>query len=1169
MFLLPDLALVTSASDLTLASKCEFAFLRTLDFKLGWIEGIPENVDPMLARAGELGDQHETRVAEDYKRELGDGVVEIGRPEDKSRGSYRKAAAETEAAFDAKAPVVYQATFFDETDPQAPFIGFADFIALQPDGTYRVLDSKLARSAKVTALLQLAAYHEQLQRLGVPTDDTVELILGDGSSSEHDIADIRPVFLERRARLHAIIREHLAEPGPASWGDARYVVDGRCEHCEPEVVAHRDLLLVAGIRVTQRAKLLDAGIDTIDDLAATPTKPSGCEVPDSTYATLQAQATLQVSASITDDPHAVPPFEFFAPQVIADLPAPDDGDLFFDFEGDPLWRAAGRTTRESLWGIDYLFGMVDTSETFTAFWAHDLAAERRALLDFLEFVALRRAAHPGMHIYHYAAYERTHLLAIAARHGVGEREVDDLLREGVLVDLYPVVKKTTRIGGRSYSIKKLEPLYMGADVRVQDVTTGADSVVQYNLAMDARTEGDGAEAERILNDIGDYNRYDCVSTLRLRDWLIARAGEAGVLPGTTEALPSLAKGFERSPLSGALLKQAGLAIEHGRQADVDGYRLAAAAIDYHQREAKSYWAEHFARLVEAVDSWADVRGVLVAESAEVVEDWAVGDRGHARRVIRMHGAWAPGSGVPRGDVFVLYEQPAPWFRPGMRPGARLAADARIVEDPDGDADATGSVLIEERAPEHIEPWTQLPVAITPGPPPRADSLVKAIEEWGTEVVTAAPGWPADAAADILRRSAPRAGSSGLEHMASADDGVRAVVASLLRLSGSYLAVQGPPGTGKTYLAGHVIARLVQEHQWRVGVVAQSHKVVEHVLEGVVGAGLDPTLVGKAPSSEAGVGGYAELAFTELGRTEHQQFAEEHATTGYVLGGTAWDFTNLRRVARKQLDLLVIDEAGQFSLAATIAVGMSARNLLLLGDPQQLPQVSQGTHPAPVDESALGAIIQGHDVMPEELGYFLAESRRMDAAVTAPVSRLAYEGELRSHACTLERSLVGVPAGLRSIPVHHEGNATSSDEEAAVVVDLVRDHLGARWTDPSVARDDSPLGQADIIVVTPYNAQVEVIRSALDAAGYPAVRVGTVDKFQGQEAVISIVSLAASSAVDVPRGLPFIVSRNRLNVAISRAQWAAYLVHSPRLADALPWTAEGVAELSRFIELVRS
>ncbi len=283
---------------------------------------------------------------------------------------------------------------------------------------------------------------------------------------------------------------------------------------------------------------------------------------------------------------------------------------------------------------------------------------------------------------------------------------------------------------------------------------------------------------------------------------------------------------------------------------------------------------------------------------------------------------------------------------------------------------------------------------------------------------------------------------------------------------------------------------------------------------------------------------------------------------------------------------MIDEAGQFSLAATIASSVAARNLLLLGDPQQLPQVSQGNHPEPVDESALGWVADGYNVLPAEYGYFLAESRRMHPAVADPVSHLSYDGELHSHEVASLRSLDGVAPGLTPVPVEHVGNATASPEEALVVVDLVSDLLGRTWIDPTDAADPAqaaniadmvdptgaaaaarPLGQRDLIVVTPYNAQLTMVRAALDSAGYPDVPVGTVDKFQGQEAAVAIVTLAASSAAAAPRGVEFLLMKNRLNVAISRAKWAAYLVYSPGLLDTLPRTPEGVAQLSAFVRLV--
>ena len=1169
----------TSASDLTAASKCEFAFLRGFDARLGRMAAVPHNPDAMLERAGRLGDQHELRVLERYRAEFGAGVIEIERPDVRNGTALATAAEATRAAFESAADVVFQATFYDATTDEAntdeantgeavdgdiafiAFIGFADFIVRTPEGRYLVQDTKLARSARVTALLQLAAYAEQLKRLGVPTADTVQLLLGDGTVSEHRLRDITPVYRQRRKRLHQIIRERLNDTDLVAWSDVRYTVCGHCDVCEAEIEATRDVLLVAGMRVTQRSKLADADIRTIDEFAASSGPVDG--IGDAALNALRQQARLQLTASLSDVAHTAPPIEVIDPAALSAIPAPDDGDIFFDFEGDPLYTE-GDATR---WGLDYLFGLVDRNGEFTAYWGHDFAEEKQALRDFLDNVASRRRQHPNLHIYHYASYERTHLTSIAARHGIGEDEVDQLLREHVLVDLYPIVRKAMRVGSRSYSIKKLEPLYMGDELRESDVTNAADSITEYAVAMTLGASGDPVAKQHKLDQIADYNRYDCISTLHLRDWMlgIARSKESTRLSGNESVAPSSAGpdrfDLQPSPLHDALSALAGDPLDPERTADQIAAAFAAAAIDYHRREQKTFWWAHFSRLLQPIEDWAETRDVLVVEHAIIERDWfREGKQRSDRRYLRLRGSWAPGSSVSPGGVarpYILYDQPGPFADAGGDPGARVSQQVTVLEVDEG------GILVEELLGKNISPYSDFPVALTPAQPPPAGQQKPAIEEWAQAIVDASPDWPVDPTVDILRRTPPRT-RSGRITPATGEDLSNAVTSSLLDLDFSYLAVQGPPGTGKSYLGAHVIAELVTRNRWKIGVVAQSHTVVETLLRAVVKAGLPAALVGKVPREID-----PASLFTALPTDGHLLFAAENASTGFVVGGTAWDFSNQGRVARRSLDLLVIDEAGQFSLAATIAASVAARNLLLLGDPQQLPQVSQGVHPEAIDGSALGWISAGHDVLPPESGYFLPASRRMHPAVTMPVSELSYEGALHAHPSSSLRSLAGVEPGLHALPVEHAGNTVESAEEAARVVEIVHHVLGLSWSDPSDDRVSEPLGQADVIVVSPYNAQVHRLRKALSSAGCGDVRVGTVDKFQGQEAAVAIVSLAASSAADSPRGMSFLLMRNRLNVAISRAKWAAYLVYSPQLVEYLPVTPAGVAELSAFITLVEN
>ena len=499
--------------------------------------------------------------------------------------------------------------------------------------------------------------------------ENVHLLLGDGSTSTHALDDILPVYRDRRLRLEQLLDERVDAP-LARWGDPRYAACGRCAVCAPEVVSSDDLFQVGGMRAGQRLRLRDAGITTVEQLALW-APAEGVTVPaigPATLETLRDQARMQLAGRdgrLTYRVHDA--------SVLAGLPAPDPGDLFFDFEGDPLYTENAGPD----WGLDYLFGVVehaasgDGATVFRPFWAHSHAQEKQALIDFLAYVAERRERHPGLHIYHYADYERAHLRALTARHGVGEAELDELLRDDVLVDLYPIVKRSIRVSSPSYSLKKLEPLYMGDQLRRSEVTNGADSItayVEYTELRDAgRTDpSSAAAAVSLLGEIADYNEYDCVSTLRLRDWLLERGRENGVEPAVPkEPDQEVPRDFQESELHRALVGWADRLDDDGArdlaEPDRQAVALAAAAIDYHRREDKSFWWEHYDRLMQPVEEWADPRDVLVVTDAALERDWyrEEGQRVD-RRLLRLRGALAPGSKLEpgAGGRFFVYDEPA-------------------------------------------------------------------------------------------------------------------------------------------------------------------------------------------------------------------------------------------------------------------------------------------------------------------------------------------------------------------------------------------------------------------------------------------------------------------------------------------------------------------------------
>jgi len=1119
-----------SASDLAAAARCEYALLRAFDAKLGW--GPPvDTEDQLLARTSALGDEHEHRRLEELRGQFGDEITVIGRPT-YTAGGLSAAAAHTLRAVTDRAPVVYQAAMFD-----GRFLGFADFLILD-DHRYRVADTKLALSAKVEALLQLAAYADTLTQAGVPVHDEAELILGNGTAVRYRLDEIIPVYRPRRAELQRLLDAHFAAGAPVRWEDDGIRACFRCPECEVKVREHDDLLLVAGMRVSQRARLIEAGVTTVAELAqGTAAVP---DLPQRTVTALRAQARLQRQPRIDGKP----PYEVADAQPLMVLPNPDKGDLFFDFEGAPLWTADG-----SQWGLEYLFGVLDCTDRFQPLWAHDRAAERKALQDFLKLVAKRRKRYPGMHIYHYAAYEKTALLRLAGRHGVGEDAVDDLLRNGVLVDLFPLVRKSIRVGTENYSIKSLEPLYMGAELRTGEVTTATASITEYAHYCELRDQGRDDEAAALLHAIAEYNLYDCRSTRRLRDWLIGIAFEAGVPPLGAQPVRDGAEADEDDQLARTLAAFVGDDPD-ARTPQQSAVALLAAARGYHRREDKPFWWAHFDRLNNPVDEWGDDTGVFLADGAEVVADWHIPPRARKpQRRIQLSGALA--SGELSREMFALYAPPSP---PGLTDDVERRAAGSVTLLECDDLETPTSVTVVERAAKDGSTFDQLPFALTPGSPIATKALRESIDGTAQSVAAGLPRLPETAVVDLLLRRPPRTRSGApLPH---AGTPVEDITAALLDLDSSYLAVHGPPGTGKTHTAAAVIANLVTNARWRVGVVAQSHAVVENLFCGLLRAGVDPEVIAKRDTRTE------DAPWQQLDANAHAAFVSEHE--GCVIGGTSWDFANAGRIPPGCLDLLVVEEAGQFSLANTIAVAPAAANLLLLGDPQQLPQVSQGTHPEPVDESALGWLVDGRHTLPDELGYFLDRSWRMHPQVCAAVSRLSYDNRLTAvDEVSGRRCLEAVEPGVRVLTVDHEGNATESREEAAAIVAEITAMVGRAWTDEDGTR---PLTAADVLIVTPYNAQVATLREQLDAAGLSQVRAGTVDKFQGQQAPVVFVSMVASSIDDVPRGISFLLNRNRLNVAVSRAQYAAVIVRSVLLTEYLPGTPDGLIDLGAFLTL---
>ena len=1154
LFKLGD-TLIWSATDLVTAAQCEFALLCEADRKLGRAAKDEVAADPLMVQIADLGKRHEALALDifrashgEYDPGQGTGVRTFDPLSDFTSASLYDAAEVTSQALGERADVLYQPAFFD-----GEFFGYADFLRATPEG-WVVIDAKLARQAQPKALIQLAAYSSAITQAGGTAAPTVQLHLGDGKGEFLDFprAELEAVFRERRERMRTLLATHQASTGVVGWDQAGLLYCGGCADCESAAVAADDLILVARLRMDQRRKLKEFGIHTVADLAKAESGPSGMTV--ATFDKLRAQARIQVlGVEAGQVLH-----EVASEATLRALPKPSPGDLFFDFEGDPLYNE-GDPDR---WGLEYLWGVLTSPDhpsqprQFLPLWADDHTAEKARLIAFLDDVVARLEVHPDLHIYHYAPYEVTALKRLAGVCETHESVVDDLLRRGVFIDLYATVREAVLISESSYSIKKLEPLYLSVP-RGGDVTKGDASIAEYHDYCQRRDLNDGESAAKARQNLLDYNEIDCISTLELRDWLIGLVdGDVGNQSGTgQDPLPEPEVDEELRALTESLRARAGESPRPERTDDEQAWAMLASALGYHRRERlPEAWA-HFNRLGEPVGSWRNSSDVVCFDDPpQVVEDWFKAPRKRTfTRVLSAVMDLPIGSAIGvSSSMNSMYAHPMP--QELLPPENGLHASGFGVRITGLEAEGERHrITFAETLNMSMDGHPNVPLALIPGFGVNQKPLSDAIREVAAQSDGAGELFP-QAALDVLAKRAPRLTSGSLP---DSGDKARDLTEALLKIDTSYLAVQGPPGTGKTYTGSEVITRLVRDHGWKVGVVGQSHAVVENFLSAVVTRGLDPTLMAKKDTKRENV--------PWVDTAKLPDFLAK-AESGCVVGGTAWAFA-AGTFPRDELDLLVIDEAGQFSLANTIAVSVAAQRLLLLGDPQQLPQVSQGTHGEPVDRSALGWLMDGHASLPTELGYFLADTYRLHPAVCEPVSNLSYDGLLHAAPPASNRSVSGLEPGLEVVRIAHQGNRTMSREEATVIVDRIGSMIGAlKWHDPEDPLTPRFLAQGDVLVVAPYNAQRQLISRMLADAGLNDVRVGTVDKFQGQEAPVVFISMTASSAADVPRGMEFLLMRNRINVAVSRAQWRVVLVRSEALTSYLPSTTHAMVELGAFSRL---
>jgi uncharacterized protein len=1051
------------------------------------------------------GYEHEERFFTTLKEGAG-SCVEI----DTEWPLERKLEATRAAILDG-AEVVYQATL-----KRGNLMGHADFLMRSGRGSrgqwlYEVADTKLARSTKAKFLLQLGFYSDLLSDITGELPHHMHVELGSGKRESFRVGDYFHYYRSLLGRLLDYLSAYpdgMDVPYPTPC-DHCALCPWR-ERCAAKRIEDDHLSAVAGITRQQIARLQAADVRTVAALGALPSTQAVPKIAPETLGKLREQARLQVLERETGRQVVeLLPLEAGTLRGLARLPKPDEGDLFFDMEGDPMEEG----------GLEYLFGLYyfDAGKPiFKAFWAHTREEERRAFTEFIDFVMARRTSYPGMHVYHYAHYENTAIKRLMTSHGVRESAVDQLLRESRLVDLYKVVREGLRVSKDSYSIKAIEAFY--SEKRASDVKTAIDSIVVYEQWRESRDPA-------LIESIRQYNEEDCHSTWQLRDWLLSL--RPGGVPWFVAAAATESSQPARGRSDKTLAHEKRLEAFHDRLVanpenpgiDPELAGLVNSLLDFYRRAAKPQWWAIFDR--------------REMELEELIEDPEV-----------IAGLYDPGY-VGEGERYEMYryrylEQDFK-VRSGDRP-LRLdnLKESRVWTI---DEDENTVELEFRLGKEELEPPATMSVSI--GAPVDTSTMQGAVFDFAESLVQG--GKQYKAVRDYLQRRTPdiRRLEPGQPLVGTDATPLDAAISAVERLDSSYLFIQGPPGTGKTYTGSHLIAFLLKAGK-RVAVSSNSHKAINNLLEAV--------------DKRMAESGHAYYGMKKISKAEHGIDSDNIVNVGsdkaileanpkpQLVGGTAW--TLAKAGFRDTFDYLFIDEAGQLSLANTIAMGMCANNLILLGDQMQLGQPIQGSHPGRSGESALEFLLDGEPTIAPEKGIFLDVTYRMHPDVCRFISDAIYDSRLHSAESTLKRRLVLdgsahlalLETGIRYFPISHDACSQRSDEEAVAVRGIVESLLAQRYRDSEGKEHAFSLD--NILVVAPYNMQVNLLKRFLPKGA----RVGTVDKFQGQEAEVVIVSMATSSAEYLPRNLNFLFSKNRINVAVSRAKCLSVVIFSPKLLN---------------------
>jgi predicted RecB family nuclease len=1136
---------------------------------------VPKWESPDMVVIQELGLRHETKYLKLLEKEVGQLINLSGMDEKRILDETRRA---MESGAEAIAQgALLRGRWFGRPDVLRKIKGKASRFG---DWSYEAYECKLSKETKATTILQLSFYSEllgEIQRPPVvatptPAPESKSKSKSDKSQSafDFDAAQISansylPEFMwvvppgketspeQYRVAEYSAYYRHVKERLEKSTnnGHGSTTYPEPCLHCDVcrwfrECDRRRrdddHLSLVAGIRRQHRDQLEVWEVETVAKLATMqhplPREKKPLHGSRESYDRVREQARMQVESKDLEIPRHEPILPIVEKTGFCKLPEPSPGDVFVDLEGDPFVGESG---------LQYLFGIATIKPNelgakpvaqaslpavctvdhlhYQKRWAKDPSEEKSGFEWFVDFVMARRKEFPTMHVYHFGGYEPGAFKRLMGLYATREEEIDSMLRAGLFVDLHAVFKQALRAGVEEYSLKTLEHFCGFQRTVHKDDSRAAMRYITHSLELGWAED----IPEKFITDMESYNRDDCFATSALRDWLESEratqiaAGHKIDRPPVNDGAPTEELDARQKRVQALVEKlTADIPVDPTERNEKQSATwLLAQLLDFHRRENKAtYWEGY--RLAELddddlLDERAGIAGLKFKERLRV-----------DRNIPTDRYSFEKQETDARLDKDLYYGP------------ERLKLGCVVEIDLAGlTIDVKKTRKTADLHPASAYVWDA---------PISADKIADSLLRTGDWVLASAIDAPGKlrAVRDLLLRKPPRLLHGETLTSLPLEEPKATACRIVSALDRSVFAIQGPPGAGKTYTGARMICELVKRGK-RVGVTALSHKVIRKLLQEVIAAAQEDGIAGILCMQKLSEGDDLEM-IPEIAvvRDNDAPLAALLQGTANVVGATSWMWP--REEYFESVDALFIDEAGQMALADVVAAGQAAHNLILIGDPQQLERPLKGSHPVGAEKSTLEHLIGEHKTIPADKGMLLPETWRMHPNICEFTSEMFYEARLRPRPTLDQQVIAGHPwlagAGLWFVPTDHTGCRNSSPQEVDVIKQIVASLTakGVEWFRTTTTK--RPMTLDDLLVVAPYNAQVSDLLTGLPKGA----KVGTVDKFQGQEAPVVIYSLTTSTPEDAPRGMEFLYSLNRFNVATSRAQTAVIVVGNPRLFE---------------------